>query len=92
MYQMMFLKSDLELAKQGNFAPTLVSEAQLKTVLRKIKADLPKDIFHPRNVKQAGWYYANLPVHMISDNSYVYIIIDLPLINMGNHYDLYRII
>ena len=92
MYQMMLLKSDLELAKQGNFAPTLVSEAQLKTVLRKIKADLPKDTFLPRNVKQAGWYYANLPVHMISDSIYVYIIIDLPLINMGNNFDLYRII
>ena len=89
---MMLLRSDLELAKQGNFAPTLVSDAQLKSVLKKIKSELPKDTFLLRNVKMASWYPAYLPVHMISDSDYVYIIIDLPLKNMENHFDLFRII
>ena len=91
MNQLTLLKSDLELAKQGNFAPTLVPEDQLKLVLRQVRAELPRDIFLPRVLTRMDWYY-NLPVHLLSDNGFIYLVLDLPLRNMKNRFDLYQVI
>ena len=91
MNQLTLLKSDLELAKQGNFAPTLVPEDQLKLVLRQVRAELPRDIFLPRVLTWMDWYY-NLPVHLLSDNGFIYLVLDLPLRNMKNRFDLYQVI
>ena len=89
--QLNLLKSDLELARQGNFAPTLVPIGQLKTILKRIRAQLPRDVFLPRILTRMDWYYS-LPVHLLSDNGNIYIVLDLPLRNMKNRFDLYQVV
>ena len=91
MYQLLLLKSDLELAKQGNFAPTLIPASQLRSILRQIKNELPRDTYLPRLLKKMHWYY-NLPIHLLSDGGYVYLILDLPLINLKNRFNLYQVV
>ena len=76
--QLNLLKSDLELARQGNFAPTLVPIGQLKSIRKGIRAQLPRDVFLPRILTRMGWYYS-LPFHLLSDNGNIYIFLDLPL-------------
>ena len=39
-----------------------------------------------------NWYYANLPVHMLSDEEFVYIVIDIPLKELQNRFNLYRVV
>ena len=88
--QLNLLKSDLELARQGNFAPTLVPIGQLKNILKIIRAQLPRDLFLPRILIRMDWYYSLL-VHLLSDNGNIYIVLDLPLRNMKNRFDLYHV-
>ena len=88
--QLNLLKPDLELARQGNFAPTLVPIGQPKNILKRIRAQLPRDVFLPRILTMMNWYYS-LPVHLFSDNGDIYIVLDLPLRNMKNRFDLYRV-
>ena len=62
LHQLAMLKTELELARQGNLAATLVPIAQFRSILMEIKSDLPRGTYLPTEVEDIGWYYASLPM------------------------------
>ena len=89
--QLNLMKSDLKLAWQGNVASVLVRIGQLKATLKRIWTQLPRVVFLPRILTRVDWYYSLL-VHLLSGNGNIYIVLDLPLRYMKNHFDLYQVL
>ena len=92
LHQLSLLKTDLELARQGNLAATLVPVTQFRTILRGIQASLPKDTYLPAGLDHLVWYYSNLAVHILMDSQKINLVMDIPLKNLENEYDLYQMI
>ena len=92
LHQLSLLKTDLELARQGNLAATLVPVAQFRSILGGIQSSLPRDTYLPAGLDNLVWYYSNLAVHLLMDGQTISLVMDIPLKNLENEYDLYQLI
>ena len=86
------LQLQLNMLSLGKISPITIKPEKLRNTLLAIKEKLPENLRLPFNPKSEIWeYYRMLTSSVIFDNDRILVIINVPLINRGTQFEVYKV-
>lgn len=86
------IRLTINLLTTGVFSPSAIPPDRLRSILKEIKKNLPPNLRLPIEDNKAIWhYYKYLKTEAIFEKEKLIVIIKIPLINLNEIYDIYKI-
>ena len=91
-FQLEKLMSQFSILSLGHLSPATISPSNLRTLLMDIKRQLPATLYLTHDPVFDLWtYYRFLTCATVVDGSKAYIIVSLPLVNINDKFELYKV-
>ena len=87
---LLLFKTDVNTALHGSLTLNLLSMKHFYKAQKEIEPKLGVGRDFPASLRNMGWYFWNIPIIMLPDGGQVRLILDIPIFNHNEVYDLYQ--